>query len=156
MAVFRNATTGKLSVGLKTLLAPSGTIDSTNQPAKVLDAIKDAFDSGKLTFLSGIPFFNGVMPEFVKGTAAGLSGANTTPARNVFTYETDSGKVKVGNGTTAFNSLPYLVITNSSDGTAVYELTSETLLDTFIQLQTAVGHADATTAGLGDLGQPQP
>jgi hypothetical protein len=120
MAVFRNATTGKLSVGLKTLLAPSGTIDSTNQPAKVLDAIKDAFDSGKLTLVSGIPFFNGVMPEFVKGTAAGLSGANTTPARNVFTYETDSGKVKVGNGTTAFNSLPYLVITNSSDGTAVY------------------------------------
>lgn len=107
MAVFRNATTGKLSVGLKTLLAPSGTVDSTNQPIKVLEAIKDAFDSGKLTLVSGIPFFNGVMPEFVKGTSTGLAGANTTPANHVFTYETDTGKVKVGNGTTAYNSLPY-------------------------------------------------
>lgn len=43
-----------------------------------------------------------------RGTAAAMAAANETPADGQIYYETDSNRIKVGNGTTPYNSLPYL------------------------------------------------
>lgn len=42
-----------------------------------------------------------------RGTAASWTSANPTLASGEFGYETDTGKAKIGNGTTAWNSLSY-------------------------------------------------
>lgn len=42
------------------------------------------------------------------GTAAALAAANETPLQRELYVEYDTGKMKVGNGVTAFNSLPYI------------------------------------------------
>lgn len=41
------------------------------------------------------------------GTAAALAAANTVLLARQVAVETDTGKIKVGDGTTAYNSLPY-------------------------------------------------
>lgn len=43
-----------------------------------------------------------------RGTAAALAAANETPAAGQIYFELDTNRIKVGNGTTAYNSLPYL------------------------------------------------
>ena len=43
-----------------------------------------------------------------RGTAAAATAANEVLSAGEFGYETDTGKLKIGNGTTAWNSLPYL------------------------------------------------
>lgn len=42
-----------------------------------------------------------------RGTAAAWTTANTVLAVGEEGYETDSGRSKIGDGTTAWNSLPY-------------------------------------------------
>lgn len=43
-----------------------------------------------------------------RGTAAALAAANEVPAAGQIIYETDTNRLKVGNGVTAYASLPYL------------------------------------------------
>lgn len=43
-----------------------------------------------------------------RGTAANLASVNPTPAAGEIIWESDTNKLKVGDGTTAYNSLPYL------------------------------------------------
>ncbi|GHU70658.1 hypothetical protein FACS1894184_16420 [Clostridia bacterium] len=42
------------------------------------------------------------------GTAAAIAAANPTPSKLEMVFETDTGKWKIGNGTLAYNSLPYV------------------------------------------------
>lgn len=44
-----------------------------------------------------------------RGTAAQWTAANPTLASGEFGYETDANKAKIGNGSTAWNSLPYII-----------------------------------------------
>lgn len=50
------------------------------------------------------------MPVFKqrRGTAAALAAANEVPAAGQIIYETDTNRIKVGNGTAPYNSLPFL------------------------------------------------
>jgi hypothetical protein len=43
-----------------------------------------------------------------RGTAAQWTSANPTLAAGEFGFETDTGKAKIGNGVTAWNSLAYI------------------------------------------------
>lgn len=47
--------------------------------------------------------------QFRRGTAAAATSNNPTLAAGEVGLETDTGKIKVGDGTTAWNSLPYLL-----------------------------------------------
>lgn len=47
------------------------------------------------------------------GTAAALSALNEAPLAREFCVETDTGKAKLGDGVTAWNSLPYFDGTNA-------------------------------------------
>lgn len=42
-----------------------------------------------------------------RGTAANLATVNEVPLQGELVVETDTGKAKLGNGATAYNSLPY-------------------------------------------------
>ena len=46
--------------------------------------------------------------KFRRDTAANWSSKNPTPAAGEPCYETNTGKFKIGNGSTAYNSLPYI------------------------------------------------
>jgi hypothetical protein len=48
-----------------------------------------------------------VIIQFRRGTAAEWTAANPTLALGEVGYETDTGKIKVGNGSTAWNGLSY-------------------------------------------------
>ena len=52
-----------------------------------------------------------------RGTASALANANETPLSGQFYVETDTGKIKVGDGTTAYNSLEYITDTSNFVGT---------------------------------------
>ena len=52
-----------------------------------------------------------------RGTASALASANETPLSGQFYVETDTGKIKVGDGTTAYNSLEYITDTSNFVGT---------------------------------------
>jgi hypothetical protein len=43
-----------------------------------------------------------------RGTASALASVNPTPAAGEIVWESDTNKLKVGDGTTAYNSLPYV------------------------------------------------
>lgn len=45
--------------------------------------------------------------QLPKDTAANWTSANPTLPQGVLAYETDTGKMKLGDGTTAWNSLSY-------------------------------------------------
>ena len=46
--------------------------------------------------------------DFTSGTASSFTTANNTLGLGVIGYETDTGKVKIGNGSTAWTSLKYV------------------------------------------------
>lgn len=54
-----------------------------------------------------------------RGTAAQWTSANPTLASGEFGYETDTGKAKIGNGSTAWNSLAYAITGDVGDITGV-------------------------------------
>jgi hypothetical protein len=54
-----------------------------------------------------------------RGTAAEWTSANPTLASGEFGYETDTGKAKIGNGVTAWNSLAYSITGTDGDITGV-------------------------------------
>lgn len=51
-----------------------------------------------------------------RGTAAQWTSANPTLASGEWGYETDTNKGKIGNGSTAWNSLPYILGVGDIDG----------------------------------------
>lgn len=51
-----------------------------------------------------------------RGTAAQWTSANPTLAAGEWGYETDTNKGKIGNGSTAWNSLPYILGIGDIDG----------------------------------------
>lgn len=54
-----------------------------------------------------------------RGTAASWTSANPTLASGEFGYETDTGKAKIGNGVTAWNSLSYSLTGASGTVTSI-------------------------------------
>lgn len=57
--------------------------------------------------------------QFRRGTAAQWTSANPTLAAGEFGYETDTGKAKIGNGSTAWTSLAYAITGEVGDITSV-------------------------------------
>jgi Major tropism determinant N-terminal domain len=57
--------------------------------------------------------------QFRRGTAAQWTSANPTLAAGEFGYETDTGKAKIGNGTTAWTSLSYAITGASGTVTSI-------------------------------------
>lgn len=57
--------------------------------------------------------------QFRRGTAAQWTSANPTLASGEFGYETDTGKAKIGNGTTAWNSLAYALTGSAGTVTSI-------------------------------------
>lgn len=47
--------------------------------------------------------------QFKRGTAAAIASTNPTPAAGEAILETDTGRIKFGDGSTDYNSLPYQV-----------------------------------------------
>lgn len=90
--------------------------------------------------------------QFRRGTAAQWSATNPVLAAGELGYETDTGNFKIGNGTTAWNSLAILNgITASTTATftnKTINLSSNTLTGTIAQFNTALSDGDfATLAG---------
>lgn len=90
--------------------------------------------------------------QFRRGTAAQWSSTNPTLAAGELGYETDTGNFKIGNGSTAWNSLSVLNgITASTTATftnKTINLASNTLTGTLAEFNTACSNADfASLAG---------
>ncbi len=69
------------------------------------------------------------MPQQIilrKGTATAWTSANPTLVAGEPGYETDTGKFKIGNGTSAWNSLPYAVGTIPVNLSDLADVTSDT------------------------------
>ena len=79
-----------------------------------------------------------------RGTAANWTSANTTLSAGEFGLETDTGKLKIGTGSTAWNSLPYVGLTPTEVSTAVSNAISNLIdaapgtLDTLNELAAAI------------------
>lgn len=90
--------------------------------------------------------------QFRRGTAAQWTASNPVLAQGELGYETDTGNFKIGNGSTAWNSLAVLNgITASTTATftnKTINLASNTLTGTIAQFNTALSDGDfATLAG---------
>ena len=90
--------------------------------------------------------------QFRRGTASQWSSTNPVLAAGELGYETDTGNFKIGDGTTAWNSLSILNgITASTTATftnKTINLSSNTLTGTLAQFNTACSDADfASLAG---------
>jgi hypothetical protein len=90
-----------------------------------------------------------------RGTAASWTSANPTLAAGEFGFETDTGKAKIGNGVTAWNSLAYSITGTDGDITGVTAGTGLTGGGTSgtvtVSLSTPVSAANGGT-GLSSLG----
>lgn len=95
-----------------------------------------------------------------KGTAATWTTANPTLAAGEPGYETDTGKLKVGDGTTAWTSLAYLTLGTQATNTLVGNVSGSTgrptsitgtqataLLDTFTTSAKGLVPSPTTSAG---------
>lgn len=60
-----------------------------------------------------------------RDTASNWTSNNPTPASGEMCYETDTGKLKIGNGTTPYNSLPYIGDGGSTGTTDYTQLTNK-------------------------------
>jgi hypothetical protein len=90
-----------------------------------------------------------------RGTAAQWTSANPTLAAGEIGVETDTGQMKIGNGSTAWTSLAYSAMTSSSTTTLTNKtiaLGSNTVSGTTAQFNTALTDGDfATLAGTETL-----
>lgn len=80
-----------------------------------------------------------------RGTASQWTSTNPTLAAGEFGFETDTGKFKIGTGSTAWTSLGYATITTSGSDTFTNKtiaLGSNTVSGTLSQFNTAVTDAD--------------
>ncbi len=80
--------------------------------------------------------------QFRRGTAAEWAAANPTLAAGELGYETDTGSMKIGTGTTAWSSLAYSAVSQSYIDDAIANVVglSPEDLDTLQELATAVGN----------------
>ena len=87
-----------------------------------------------------------------RGTAAQWTSANPTLAAGEWGYETDTGKVKIGDGTTAWNSEPYI---GAGDVTltGTQTLTNKTLTAPVINLALNAQTGTTYTFALTDNGK---
>jgi hypothetical protein len=87
-----------------------------------------------------------------RGTAAQWTSANPTLASGEWGLETDTGKVKIGDGTTAWNSEPYI---GAGDVTltGTQTLTNKTLTDPKINLAFDAQTGTTYTTVIDDNGQ---
>nr|DAW17360.1 MAG TPA: hyaluronidase [Caudoviricetes sp.] len=82
-------------------------------------------------------------------TAANWTSANSVLAAGEFGYETDTEKIKVGNGATAWNSLTYISKLDSSGKIPTSALPDISITDTFVVASEAA--MLALTAQTGDV-----
>ena len=93
-----------------------------------------------------------------RGTAAALTATNPVIAAGQIVYETDTGKVKIGDGTTAWSSLAYVVATPTSHASshasggsdAVSLAASQITSGTVATARLGSGTANSTTYLRGD------
>ena len=86
-------------------------------------------------------------------TAAAMASANPTPAARQLAVETDTGRAKVGDGATAYNSLPY-VGDSLAASAGVNPLTGWVHLDAYISpVATAAANAAGLQAAFDAAGQ---
>ena len=84
--------------------------------------------------------------QLKRGTAAVLASVNPTPAAGEAIVETDTGKVKVGDGSTPYNSLPY-----TDDGNVKERaISSEEAINGAFSTETVQGD-DATLVNMAQL-----
>ena len=93
-----------------------------------------------------------------RDTAANWTSANPTLAQGEWAYETDTNKIKIGNGSTAWASLPYGTVLNARAGTTTVpplQLVSGTNLTSAaagaIEYDGSVFYADVATSTRGVL-----
>jgi hypothetical protein len=82
-----------------------------------------------------------------RGTAAQWTSANPTLASGEFGFETDTGKAKIGNGATAWNSLAYAITGTDGDITGVTASTGLTGGGTSGTVSLAIDSTVATLTG---------
>lgn len=87
-----------------------------------------------------------------RGTAAQWTSANPTLASGEWGLETDTGKVKIGDGTTAWNSEPYVGVGDVTL-TGTQTLTNKTLTDPKINLAFDAQTGTTYTTVIDDNGQ---
>lgn len=79
-----------------------------------------------------------------RGTAANWTSSNPTLSAGEFALETDTGKLKIGTGSTAWTSLPYVGLTPTEISTAISEAIADVIdlspstLDTLNELAAAI------------------
>jgi hypothetical protein len=89
-----------------------------------------------------------------RDTAANWTSANPTLAQGELGIETDTLKIKCGNGSTAWSSLSYLIDTGSYiSETSVSTLTNKTLVNPILTLNNSQGASGQILTSQG-AGQP--
>ena len=71
-----------------------------------------------------------------RGTAAGLAAANEVPLAGELVVETDTGKVKAGDGVSAYNSLEYIGRHGLGEETLTFVLDDED--ETIVEKKVAI------------------
>jgi hypothetical protein len=96
-----------------------------------------------------------------RGTAAEWTSANTVLSAGEIGFETDTSKFKIGDGTTAWNSLPYFVNADDiesglldtdevSEGTTNLYFTDQRAIDAVVDNIELDDLSDVDTAGVAD------
>jgi hypothetical protein len=90
-----------------------------------------------------------------RGAAASWTSANPTLAAGEFGYETDTGKAKIGDGSTAWNSLSYSITGAIGDVTlnGTQTLTNKTISGSSNTL-TAIANGSLTNSAITINGSP--
>ena len=90
-----------------------------------------------------------------RGTAAQWTSANPTLASGEWGYETDTNKAKIGNGSTAWNSLAYIITGANGDVTlnGVQTLTNKTISGSSNTLS-SIGNSSLVNSSITVNGTP--
>jgi hypothetical protein len=81
-----------------------------------------------------------------RDTAANWQANNPVLAEGEFGYETDTGRLKIGDGTTAWNSLPYLVGERVPEGFDFNDVTDKVSVDDTTITKNASGQLEIKDA----------
>jgi hypothetical protein len=86
-----------------------------------------------------------------RGTAAALAAANETPAAGQIYFELDANRVKIGNGTTRYNDLPYLDAKTVSQIEGLQAALDQKTSDLESAIATIKGDVESSLDTLGEL-----